>query len=760
MLISGKTAASEEQINRLLRPYGGVSLLGSRQFWSRKISWNKFVRGKLEGAGSWTQLYANPQNTACSGDKLVKGPFGVLWFGEPGPQRMVERHGRAASPVSMNGRLFVQGEEVIMAYDAYNGTFLWERQITGAVRVRADVDGGNLALTEDALYVAARDKCYWLDPATGKTIRSYEVPASPDGTRRRWGYVSCTDGILFGVTAMPLKMEYAAKYKANLPLPKEKAQQIQRDGILWGYNNSANFPSWNSRSSPKNALTNRLMCGDTIFAMDPQTGRLLWRYRGEKIPNISITIADGTVFFVEAAATEQQKAKALKEKQSLLKKGIYIEAEREEYRLKDEDADVRLVVALDATTGKTLWKKPLDLTGCGGDKVGSAYADGLLLFFGQFSNHDQILFKEDRLTWRRITALSAKTGKVLWSRPLNYLRRPLIVGDKIIVEPRACNLYTGEIITRTHPITGREVPWEFLRPGHSCGIVSASTDTLFYRSYWAAIYELTADRGLSLFGAIRPGCWLNQIPAGGLMLMPEASSGCTCSYPLRCSVAMVHKPSKVTGNWTIFITPGAMTPVKHLAVNFGAPGDMKDKNGVVWFGYPRLQKTVSVSDAYPQYGVRFDLNEKFVPEMGYFCRDYRGINITGSDKPWLFTPGCRGLLRCELPLIDDSAEQKPGIYTVRLGFNAPPTDRTGRRIFDIKLQDQLVLKKFDILQTAGKPGKAVIKEFKGVRVRNLLVLELVPKAQNPKPHQAPLINFIEVIRENADETPEIVSGTY
>jgi hypothetical protein len=31
----------------------------------------------------------------------------------------------------------------------------------------------------------------------------------------------------------------------------------------------------------------------------------------------------------------------------------------------------------------------------------------------------------------------------------------------------------------------------------------------------------------------RPGCWINLIPAGGLLLMPEASSGCTCEYPVQ-----------------------------------------------------------------------------------------------------------------------------------------------------------------------------------------------------------------------------------
>lgn len=145
--------------------------------------------------------------------------------------------------------------------------------------------------------------------------------------------------------------------------------------------------------------------------------------------------------------------------------------------------------------------------------------------------------------------------------------------------------------------------------------------------------------------------------------------------------------------------------------------------------------------------------------------DFRGTSIVGTDKPWLFTSGCRGLLRCELPLIDDGAGQGGGVYlwhsyTVRLGFKACQGDKPGQRVFDVKLGDKVVLRNFDILRTAGKSNKAVVKKFKGVRVKNNLVLELVPKSVNPQAglglaeprranlDRAPIINFIEVIKED------------
>ena len=95
----------------------------------------------------------------------------------------------------MNGRLFVEGEELIMGIDAFNGTLLWKREIPGMVRVKIKADSGNLVVTEEGLYVAAQDKCYRLDPATGETIRLYKIPSSADGSPRRWGYVSAWEWV-------------------------------------------------------------------------------------------------------------------------------------------------------------------------------------------------------------------------------------------------------------------------------------------------------------------------------------------------------------------------------------------------------------------------------------------------------------------------------------------------------------------------------------------------------------------------------------
>ena len=783
---------SPDEVFRVLRPCGGVvyfkqpsgkkvfasenqgTWLGKPWLYDIKAvgenSWFAGTRGKLKGSSGWTHIFGNPQNTACSGDNLVKGALGVLWFGEPGPKRMVDRHAKATSPVSANGRLFVQGDEIIMAYDAYNGAFLWEREIPGAVRVRAGVDGGNLVITDDDVYVAARDICYRLDAASGKEIRRYELPPSTDGNPHRWGIVSCTGKILYGTRAVPLKEEYGIiwsslsdngkwvnrddvplKYKAlydqyvsRYPAPDQNARKdFQRMGRFWGSSFDANFPKWENYDGNQASLTGKMMVSDKIFAIDADSGEILWVYDGNKIAHITVSIGEGKLYFAESTVSAAQKNRARRTRQTLIGKGIYREAEKPEFRF--HDVDVRNVIALDAVSGKKLWESPVDLTSCGGDAMGSALYNDMLFFFSNVGSHDAWRHINNDLTWKRITALSADRGETMWSRALNYRTRPLIVGDRIILEPHACDYRTGEIVTRTHPVTEREVPWEFLRPGHTCAITSASSSMLFTRSYTALMYDMEGDRGVTLFGGIRPGCFINMIPANGLLLMPEASSGCTCSFPLRCSV--VFKPENRTPEeWSVFVSPGDITPVRHFAINLGAPADMRDGDGTVWFGYPN-PKTEYGGNHYKGYGVKFNLNDTVLDNMGYFAGDFRGKEFEGTDKPWLYTTGCLGLTRCEVPLID-ADDNEPGDFTVRLGFLPQKGDRIGSRVFDISFQGEIVHRDFDIMQEGGTQSRPVIMKFTGIHVDHVLTIELLSKSENPAPEQAPVLNFIEIERED------------
>ncbi len=786
-LIRDDAKLSMEELLRVQKPCGGILYIGRPEGapataldeqpgadvkTASGLRWTKLVRGALPGAGAWTHQYADASNTACSPDERVRGALGVLWYGQPGPQHMVERHARAAAPLAMDGRLFTQGEHRVEAHDAYNGVQLWVREIPGAVRVRVDSDMGNLAMVSDGLFVAAYDQCLRLDPVSGKTTRTFGLPDT-GGVAKRWGYLACVETgnrqVLVGSVAKPLPEDYGEfqaalldaddswadlgnredlpkQYRdylnqlaAKYPEPDERAfWEAQQAGVMW--RNMSPWPAWGSVATPKGAITQNIMASDIVFALDANSGETLWEYEGQAVAHPAIAIGqvgDGHLLFLaDCNVSEEEKQAAMAEREALMEKGAW---ERAKTKYNPSDADVRRVIALDAVTGEKRWERIIDITGCGGDRMGLACNEGVLCFFGCFSNHDRNLFKDGKLEWRRVTAVAMADGADVWSRPLNYLRRPVLMEDEVIIEPRLCSLQTGEVKQRLHPLTGEESTWEFVRPGHCCSVTSACPNMFFLRGYFLWYYDTERDQGMLPFGGIRPGCWINTIPANGLVLFPEASAGCTCSYPIRSTVVL--QPKEELKTWSVFVQNGGLTPVDRLAINLGAPGDWRDDGEeTMWFAYPHPP-----SSSWYSYGVDFKLKTEFYEGKEYFCRNIQGTTIQGTDKPWVFGSGCAGLKSCKVPLLSEG--QGAGRYTVRLCFLEQDGVAEGDRVFDVKLQGKTVLKNFDIVKEAGGAGVAVVKECTGIEVTDLLHIELVCHNETPERSQMPIINGMEFIRE-------------
>ncbi len=719
-LLSGQMPAGAAEAFRMLKPLGGTIAIGQPAASNGKVKpleasamrqwlaeagieggqisqqdgpWLDFCRGPLPGAGSWTHQYAEPGNTTCSDDELVRCPLGLLWFGKPGPTQMAERHLRAAAPLATAGRLFILGEgsadrvgvgeNSIMAYDAYNGIQLWERKIRGALRVSVTHDAGNSAANADSLFVIVGNECLRLDAATGETKLTYQLPPASDGKPRLWGYVAVVGDLLYG-------------------------------------------------SSTVKGRT-----ADCIFAFDLATGQVRWKYEGSDIGQGSIAIGDGRMYFASPNVSEEQRSELFN---SQIKEVHRLsDAERAELLKKFEAAAVYRVVALDAATGDKVWEKTVEVTGAiGGNywcSLGAIYRNDVLVLFGVFlDGHYWTQFLAGEFQSRRIVALSGKDGGLLWQKPIGYRVRPVVVGDTLHAEPWAFDLHTGEQKTRIHPVTGREEVWQFARPGHHCGCPAAAPHALLFRSNTLGWYDLDNDFGTQHFGAQRPGCWINFIPANGLLMVPEASSGCLCPFPNMCTA--VFKPRQENRQWACFSQPGSMTPVKRLALNLGAPGDRKDASGDLWLGYPRPGGSLVLPLA---------IDVSLFPGGGYFNHDATRLEIDDPQKPWAFCSGLRGLRQCKIPLADP--DDGTARYTVRLAFAELDHQAAGKRVFDIKIQGQVVATAFDAFREAGGPNKPLIKEFKGIQSDGELSVEFVPAAANPAPDEQPVLQGIEVVRE-------------
>jgi outer membrane protein assembly factor BamB len=702
-LVSGRLPGSAKEVFRVLKPIGGTVYVGQPgnatghvraldraelESWLKAIDgksaevategglWGKVVRGPIPGAGSWTHQYGDTGNTVSSTDTAVKAPLGVLWYGEPGAEDAVNRHVGTAAPLSIDGRVYFQGVKEVFCFDAYNGYQYWRRVIPGAARVGMVRECSNLACNERGLFLSTGKECLWLDAQTGETITTFPVPASADGTPRTWAYVAVVGDTLYGSTSA-------------------KSQE-----------------------------------SDSVFAYDTASGNLKWRYDGKAIRDNTISISDGHMFFADNAATSEERQTALKAKVDELVERKKITPAEAEQELKS--ADVRVAVALDADTGGILWQRPLDLTDCGAGVLCAMATRGTLVFCGAHSDgHFWPQFLGGEYAARRISALDAETGTPLWSKAIGYRIRPLIVGDTIYAEPWAFDLRTGEQKMRTHPVTGRQSIFQFERPGHHCGNITGCPNLLAFRSGCTAYYDLIGDYGVNHFAGQRPGCWVNLIPCNGLLVEPEASSGCVCAFSIHCTVVL--KPRTENKAWGIFGSPGDVLPVRHMAVNVGAPGDRRGADGELWLSYPRPGGRLRLD---------FTMGVANLPGGGFFSEAPEDVPIEGSDDPWLFASGSRGVTQCRLPLVreDDGA----AVYKVRLGFADTENSKPGERVFDIRLQGKVVATDFDVIKAAGGPSRAVFEEFPEVEVQKDLLIEFVPKGQDLP--QTPLLNTIQVDR--------------
>ena len=497
-LASGKLPPSREEVLRVLRPCGGTVVLATGGGDSDLKEWGsgllpewtvakagalrvgKAHRGRLPGAGEWTHFYADPANTACSKDELKFSPMTVQWYGEPGPRQMVGRHRKTVAPLYKNGRLFVSGLDHISAVDAYNGTVLWQLDLPLSVRIHAYLNSGSMVAAENSLYVAAGPECIEFDAQTGKRTRTFSVPA--DGTAKgEWGYMAVAGDTLFGSVTKP-----QAIVRSQLDASEEQ------------------------------------VCSDSLFALNLRTGEQLWEYAPSTgvIINAAIAIGSGRVYLVESSdpSTSDDKDGRLNLK-ALVEKGSQI-------------------VALDAGDGHGVWRHDADLKAlryaiylsCSQDTVALTASKTVVIEGKGWMRYDA-------------RAFDAASGMQLWQADHvgvndktpgdhgNERQHPAIVGNTLYGSNFACDLRTGEMIEG----------WKW-KKSHKCATLSTSANCAFSRFTGAKtphIFDFSTGTKAALTSITRPGCWINMIPAGGLILVPEASSGCTCPYPVQTSLTLV-----------------------------------------------------------------------------------------------------------------------------------------------------------------------------------------------------------------------------
>jgi len=487
------------EILRVLKPCGGTLYVARRRdadAWTgagmlsqvrltRTDTRTKLVRGRLAGARDWTHQYADAGNTSSSDDLLVRGRPTVLWYGEPGANRAQDRHRRSEAPLSLNGRMYAQGirakdnTPLLLSFDAYNGVKYWERDMPGAERIYITHDCSDLACSPQGLFLALGKSCVRLDLLTGESRSAFSVPSGKRGNTGDWAYVATDSGILVG----------------------------------------------SSSSS--------YLYSDSVFGYDVTSGEMKWQYQGAVIKNSTVAIHGGKVFSVEHRGQSDPPVVLNPLQRARLKAKRRGAPAPKKPAGPIENGYTRTVVALDLQTGKVTWARDHDLTGCGGWR-GSLCAiakKGVVLLCGAYSAYGRPKGNEHE---RRALALSAADGSVRWNEAIGNRVRPIVVGDRVIGRPRAHNLLTGKPSLRAD--TKRA--WSTPATG-ACGQMSASAGTIFFRYGYTLMVNVDTGGRMLAFVGIRPGCLINIIPAGGVVVQVEGSSGCQCYHPLQATVAFV-----------------------------------------------------------------------------------------------------------------------------------------------------------------------------------------------------------------------------
>jgi hypothetical protein len=151
---------------------------------------------------------------------------------------------------------------------------------------------------------------------------------------------------------------------------------------------------------------------------------------------------------------------------------------------------------------------------------------------------DEKLVLNNSTTQFALTCFSATNGTPLWTKGHAWSRdnhgghmyHTVIAGTNVIVEPYVYDLNSGAVLKSG------------LMQRGGCSTMGAAEYTAHYCvSYYGAsvfFWDLATSQSQNrqVLG-MRASCWLSLISGGGMVMMPAASAGCTCGFPLQSSIA-------------------------------------------------------------------------------------------------------------------------------------------------------------------------------------------------------------------------------
>ena len=540
-----------ESLFEILRPYGGVCCLRTTaeqhagvvqqlkaanlygETTTRDGNWTLIRRkGPLEDAGVWTHQNGDASGSSVSADARVKAPLGLLWFGGPPNDKVLPRHGHGPSPQVAGGRLFIEGADMLRCVDVYTGRVWWERDFKDLGKFYNNTShhpgageiGSNYVSLEDHVYLIHGKDLLELDAQTGKTTKTFRLPADR-GVQPQWGGLLVEGDVLLAA-ASPVAIPDLVVAKGVQPP-----------------NPAPPIPLSEALTSAEHSSASR-----KLYAFRRATGELLWSRAAEKnFRHNAICASDSTVFCIDALSPE--KVAFLK------RRGVIFDQSTQ-------------LLALDLLSGKVRWSTEENVTGT---FLNYSREHGILIQGGS-SGRDRA--KDE--TAVGMIAYRGSNGDVLWSDlGLKYSGPCLLNGTRLITN--------GSGGFELDMLTGKKTGWTYTRM-YGCNSAVASKHLLTFRSGAAGFFDLEQDSGTGNFGGFRSSCTSNLIVADGVLNAPDYTRTCVCAYQMQTSLALIHMPE--VESWTFGNAGYTKSSVDNLGLNLGAPGDRRDDEGILWFDFP------------------------------------------------------------------------------------------------------------------------------------------------------------------------------
>ena len=479
VVLGGAVDVPQEEVLRVLRPQG-KALLGDKVL----------TKPVPEGVDDWSHPYHGPDNNPQSRDRVAQGPYLTQFLADPRyapvPQVAVASAGRVFK--AFGHVAFKRREEPylnkLVAFNGYNGTMLWQRDLTAGIMVHRNT----LVATPTTLYVGDDKSCKLIDSVSGQ-LKDEIVPPLEMAGGTFWKWMAIENGVLYALIGEQEQKDPTMRWG------------LEKHGWPWSpISQGFNQPD-RIKDNGQAYVAHPWGFGGNVLAIDPRTKEVLWHYReAEPVDSRAMCLKNGRIY--------------------AFRFGGYL-------------------TCLEAKTGRVLWRKTpghapelFEALGPYSNRQGASWNWRTTAYLK--CSDEALYFAGPQVS--KLVAVSTQEGRVLWQHPYNNFQ--LIIREDALYGISGQN-DEGNLSKKFDPLTGRILA-EFRTGRRACTRPTGALDAIFYRARGGSTRFDLATGNPQLLSPMRPPCHDGVTIANGLLYWWPSVCDCqltlygiTCLAPAR-----------------------------------------------------------------------------------------------------------------------------------------------------------------------------------------------------------------------------------